>query len=62
MESEAAKRAKAKYRKKHGRFHIQFYATDEDIKSRLEERAASGEPKATYVKRLIREDIRKERG
>ena len=57
----AQKKAKAKYREKNGGMYIQFYPADADIRKRLEERSAAGEPKTTYIKRLIREDIEKER-
>lgn len=36
-----------------------FPETEEDIICRLNERASNGEPKASYVKRLIREDIKR---
>lgn len=57
---QALKEAKAKYRKKVKTLQLEFYpTTDVDIIKRLDEVAASGEPKATYVKRLIREDMLK---
>lgn len=59
--TEAQKEAKARYREKNGGMYIQFYPADADIRNRLEERSAAGEPKTTYIKRLIREDIAKER-
>lgn len=37
--------------------YIDLFPTDEDIKNRLSERKAVGEGRATYIKRLIREDI-----
>lgn len=49
--------ARANYQKKVRRAYIELYPTDEDIKQRLDDRAADGEPMATYIKRLIREDI-----
>lgn len=36
---------------------MELYPTDADIKDRIAERMAEGEAKATYIKRLIREDI-----
>ncbi|MBR2388182.1 MAG: hypothetical protein IKB02_05370 [Clostridia bacterium] len=53
------RKARANYRKKVERFQIELYPTDKDIKQRLEE---IQEPKTTYIKRLIREDIKKEKG
>lgn len=49
--------AKNKYRKKIEELRVELYPTDADIKARLAERLAAGEKKATYIKRLIREDI-----
>lgn len=49
--------ARANYRKKVEELRIELYPTDDDIKARISERVASGEAKATYIKRLIREDI-----
>lgn len=49
--------ARANYRKKVVTFRLPLYPSEEDIKSRLQERVDAGEPKATYIKRLIREDI-----
>ncbi len=51
----ALQRAKAKYRReKVSTLQIDLYQTDEDIKTHLSQLQ---EPKATYIKRLIREDI-----
>lgn len=61
--SEALKRAQKKYKQnKVEKITIEFYPTDEDIKQRVSERVAVGEPKATYIKRLIREDIKRSQG
>ena len=49
--------ARANYKKKVETLRVELYPTDEDIKNRLAERAKAGEPKAAYIKRLIREDI-----
>lgn len=58
--TEALKRAQQKYKQNNvTKVTIEFYPTDEDIKQHLAERVASGEPKATYIKRLIREDIKR---
>lgn len=58
--SEALKRAKAKYSKeKVEKITIELYPNDSDIKDRIADRVADGEPKATYIKRLIREDIKR---
>ena len=57
--TDAERRAREKYRKKVVELRVELYPTDEDIKSRLSEIAAAGEGKATYIKRLIREDMKK---
>lgn len=51
------RKARANYKKKVEELRVELYPTDEDIKKRIEERVAAGEKKASYVKRLIREDI-----
>lgn len=53
--------AKQRYKQKIQELRVELYPTDEDIKTRLAERIAAGEPKATYIKRLIREDMKKGR-
>lgn len=50
--------ARARYRKKVEELRVELYPTDEDIKARIAERLQAGEGKATYIKRLIRFDIR----
>ena len=52
--------AKKKYKQKIQELRVELYPTDEDIKNRLKERQDAGEPKATYIKRLIRNDIQKD--
>lgn len=56
---ENERNAKQRYKQKIQELRIELYPTDEDIKTRLAERIAAGEPKATYIKRLIREDMKK---
>lgn len=51
--------ARENYRKKLRKIQFDVYPTEEDIKQKLEERSSAGEPLATYIKRLIREDIKK---
>ena len=51
--------ARQNYKKKVKRLFLELYPTDEDIKDRLDERKAAGEPMTTYIKRLIREDIKR---
>lgn len=51
--------AKDRYRKKIVDLRVELYPTDGDIKDRIAERLEAGEPKATYIKRLIREDIKR---
>lgn len=53
------RKAKANYRRKLEKIQIELYPSEEDIKKRIAERVEAGEGKATYIKRLIREDIAK---
>lgn len=55
MKTEAQKRANEKYRQKCKTVQIVLYPTDKDI----EEKLNSVESKATYIKKLIRQDINK---
>lgn len=55
--NESNRKAKNNYRKKVEELRVELYPTDADIKARIAERVAADEPKATYIKRLIREDI-----
>ena len=57
--NESNRKARENYRKKVERKYIELYPTDEDIKKRLAERVAAGEPATTYIKRIIREDMKK---
>lgn len=59
--NENVRKWKNKYRSKVEELRVELYPTDGDIKDRIAERVAAGEPKATYIKRLIREDIYKEK-
>jgi hypothetical protein len=56
--TEAERRAKNTYKKKIKRLFVELYPTDEYIKQRLEERNAAGEATSTYIKRIVREDIK----
>ena len=53
------RKARANYKKKVEELRVELYPTDEDIKNHISERLAAGEKKAAYIKRLIREDIEK---
>jgi ribosomal protein L16/L10AE len=53
--------ARSNYRKKIEVVRVELYPTDDDIKARIADRMESGEGKATYIKRLIREDIEREK-
>lgn len=57
---DSLRRAKNKYKQKLMRLRIDLYPTEGDIKAKLAERVTSGEPRATYIKRLIREDIKRQ--
>lgn len=54
MATEAQKRAKEKYAEKVVQKQVRFYPPDRDL---VEWCDGCGEPFATYVKRLIREDM-----
>lgn len=56
---EAQRRAANTYKKKIKRVFLELYQTDEDIKQQLADRNEAGEPTSTYIKRIIREDIKK---
>lgn len=56
------RKAKNKYKQKITVLQIELYPTEADIKARITERLEAGEPKASYIKRLIREDIQKSGG
>lgn len=51
--------ARQNYKKKVKRLFVELYPTDEDIKNRLDERKEAGEPMTTYIKRLIRDDMKR---
>lgn len=57
--TDAQKRANAKYKATLPRFKFELYKSDQDIIEHLQKVAESGESKQGYVKRLIREDIKK---
>ena len=50
---------KKEYKKRIEELRVELYPTDEDIKAQIAARLAAGEPKATYIKRLVREDIKR---
>jgi hypothetical protein len=51
------RKARANYRKKVQQVKLELFPSEEDIKAQLAARLEAGEPKASYIKRLIREDI-----
>lgn len=55
MPSEAQKKAVKKYREKVKQMTIQFYPTEMDIYDHIQKQAK----KQTYIKDLIREDMKK---
>lgn len=55
--TDAQRRAKAKYQEKVRMFRIAVYPTEQDILDKLE----SVEQYTPYIKRLIREDIAREK-
>ena len=50
--------ARANYRKNVEKVQFELFPADEDIKKKLAE-VKDGEGKAAYIRRLIREDIKK---
>ena len=55
MLTEAQKRAKEKYRQKGKQISVQFYLTEQDLINHIEKQPQ----KVTYIKNLIREDMKK---
>jgi hypothetical protein len=53
------RKARANYRAKVEKVQFELFPADEDIKTRLEEKKLT-EGKASYIRRLIREDIERE--
>ena len=54
--SEAQKRADQKYKEKIKRVYIELYPSDSDVIEHLDKQ----DKKQTYIKNLIREDMKKE--
>ena len=54
--NDSQRKAKKKYKAKIEELRVELYPTDFDIKKKLKTVGA----KATYIKRLIREDIKKD--
>ena len=54
--TEAQKKAKKKYQAKVKRFCVDFYPSESDLIAQIEKQPQ----KQTYIKNLIREDIKKE--
>lgn len=54
--NDSQRKAKKKYKAKIEELRVELYPTDGDIKDKLQTVGA----KATYVKKLIREDIRRD--
>lgn len=57
----ANKKYNAKYKERTKTIRFDCFPTDQDIIDHIEEKKAAGEPTATYLKRLIREDMKGER-
>ena len=55
---EKDRKSRASYKKNIKRVFLELYGTDEDIKEHLEKKKEAGEAVATYLKRLIREDMK----
>lgn len=55
--TDAEKRAKQKYREKVKRLYVEFYPTEADLISHIE----SQPQKQTYIKNLIRADMKKKK-
>ena len=54
------RKARENYRKKLKRVQFDIYPTEQDIREKIEEIEAQGDKVATYIKNLIREDIKKD--
>lgn len=59
---ECQKRAKAKYKEKVKTIRFDCFPTDQDIIDHIEAKKAAGEAVATYLKQLIREDMKRGEG
>lgn len=59
--TEAQKRANKKYDAKAKQIILRIYPSEQDILSKILE-VSEGEGYSPYIKRLIREDIKKEKG
>lgn len=55
MMTEAQKRAKQKYKEKIKYIRVEFYPTELDLWEHLQKQ----DPKQTYIKNLIREDLKR---
>lgn len=55
----ANKKYNAKYKERVKQIRFDCFPTDQDIIDHIEAKKAAGEPTATYLKRLIREDMQK---
>ncbi len=55
----ANKKYNAKYKDRVKTIRFDCYPTDSDIIAHIEAKKAAGEPTATYLKRLIREDMKR---
>lgn len=55
---EKDKKSRAYYKRNIKRIFLELYGTDEDIKEHLEKKKEAGEPVSTYIKRIIREDMK----
>jgi len=53
------RKARANYRAKLKRVQFDIYPTEQDIRDHLDAKTEQGETIAGYIKRLIREDIKK---
>ena len=53
------RKARANYRAKLKRIQFDIYPTEQEIADRIDEQKEKGEAIAAYIKRLIREDIKK---
>lgn len=56
----ARKKYNAKYKERIKTIRFELFPTDTDIREHLEAKKAAGEAVATYLKKLIREDMQKE--
>lgn len=57
---ETDRKARSNYKKKIQTIRVELYGTDDDIREHIEKLKENGESVQGYIKKLIREGLRKE--